>query len=408
MQTFLVVDDEPDILESIERLFRREYRVLTARSLDDARRILAAEEVHVVMTDQRMPRQSGIEFLAELRSTHPDIVRVLLTGYSSVENVVEAINEGHVYRYIAKPWNPSELRLFVAQAFQHYESRKEREDLVEQLRRANALLGEQNEKLSRANEELLLLDRIKSVFMEVVSHELNTPTAVILGYEFLLRRELVSSTNSVVAKALTGIESSANRLKRISERIFKMLSSESANMTLDLEAVPVLGLIEDVRRQVEPFLVKRGQEIAFECSPDLETITVDREKINDVLVNLIMNAIKFSRDGQTIEVEIQRNEDDDVCIVVRDYGIGISGDDIEQVFAPFFSTFRSQYHSSGEFEFGKRGIGLGLSVTKRFVEMHEGFITVKSSPGQGAEFRITLPRRPGAFDSRVLASLRSH
>jgi len=400
MQTFLVVDDEPDILESIERLFRNEYRVLTACTLDEARNLLAKNEIHVVMTDQRMPRQSGIEFLADLRVTHPDIVRVLLTGYSSVENVVEAINEGHVYRYIAKPWNPSELKLFVAQAFEYYAARKERETLVEQLRQANARLAEQNEQLSAANRELLLHDRIKNVFMEVVSHELNTPIAVILGYEFLLRRELMSTPNVIISKAITGIEASANRLKRISDRIFKMLSTEATNITLDLEKIRSTELIEMVRKQVAPFIEKRGQEVVFEVAPSLEEVKVDSEKMTDVLVNLVMNAIKFSRDGQAISVKFTPASDAaHFQIVVKDHGIGISEEDITQVFAPFFSTFQSQYHSSGEFEFGKRGIGLGLSVSKRFVEMHGGFITVKSSPDHGAEFRITLPRSPQAYDS---------
>lgn len=400
MKTFLVVDDEPDILDSVDRLFRRDYRVLTTRTLDEARRILDTEDVQVVLADQRMPRQSGIEFLAELRATHPDIVRVLLTGYSSVENVVEAINEGHVYRYIAKPWNPSELKLFVAQAFEYYESRMEREALVEQLRTANARLAEQNEKLSAANRDLLLHDRIKNVFMEVVSHELNTPIAVILGYEFLLRRELHDNGNVVVNKALTGIESSANRLKRISERIFKMLATEDSSMTLQLEEVTPASFIESLRKQVDTFAAKRQQTIAFDVDPELTSFRADREKLNDVLVNLIMNAIKFSPDGQTVTVSFTALDADQVRILVIDNGIGISDDDISQVFAPFFSTFRSQHHSSGEFEFGKRGIGLGLSVSRRFIEMHGGFIAVKSIPNEGTEFTITLPRAPLPFTPR--------
>jgi signal transduction histidine kinase len=223
---------------------------------------------------------------------------------------------------------------------------------------------------------------------------------VILGYEFLLRRELQSTPNVIVSKAITGIEASANRLKRISDRIFKMLSTEATNITLDLEKIEATELIEMVRKQVDPFVSKRAQHIIFEVAPSLEFVKVDHEKMTDVLVNLVMNAIKFSRDGQAISVSFATGENPSHFeIIVKDQGIGISEEDIAQVFAPFFSTFQSQYHSSGEFEFGKRGIGLGLSVSKRFVEMHGGFITVKSSPDHGAEFRITLPRSPEAFDS---------
>src|SRR5690606_11443402 len=97
---------------------------LIAQNVTEAWELLKQHPVQVVMTDQRMPKMSGIEFLAELRNTHPHIVRVLFTGYSNISDVIDAINEGHVYRYISKPWKPAELRLFVAQAFEQYNAQR--------------------------------------------------------------------------------------------------------------------------------------------------------------------------------------------------------------------------------------------------------------------------------------------
>lgn len=397
-RTFLVIDDEIDILNSIRRLFRGEYRVLTAQNVAEAYEILETEVVQVVLTDQRMPKTTGIEFLTELRQTHPNVVRVLLTGYSSIDGVIEAINAGNVYRYISKPWNPLELKLFVSQAFDYYETRREREALLEKLQDVNTKLEAQNAALEHKNNELKLLDRMKSVFMEVVSHELNTPIAVILGYEYLLRRELAPAQNIVVAKSLSGIESSANRLRHISSRIFQMLTTEDPSITLKLEDVAIENIIAGLRQYVDPFLARREQDLEIIVHPLITTLRVDSEKIIDVLINLVMNAIKFSHDGQTITIQFTL-KDDTVEIEVRDQGIGIDSQDIEQVFAPFFSSFNSQYHSSGEFEFGKRGIGIGLALARRFVEMHGGEIRVTSTANEGSTFQISLPQTPEEFDS---------
>lgn len=399
-RTFLVVDDEPDILDAIQRLFRKDYRVLTARTAAEALELVEVEDVQVVMSDQRMPRMSGIEFLAELRETHPEIVRVLFTGYSNIDHVIDAINEGHVYRYISKPWKPSELKLFVAQAFEHYESRRERNELFDKLTVANERLEEQNAMLSAANEELKILDRMKNVFMEVVSHELNTPIAIILGYVFLLRKELDGKFGNVTDKALGGIDSSAMRLKNISNRIFKMLSEEGPASTLNVEKLHVDRFIAEVNDHVSPFLHKRKQRLEVAIGPGVDVIQADREKLTDVFLNLIMNAIKFSHDGQTIQLSIDSAEDNDdlISFCVEDEGIGISEEDLAQIFNAFFSTFESRHHSSGDFEFCKRGIGLGLSVAKRFTEMHGGSITVESVEGKGSRFIVLLPREPKAVE----------
>jgi len=396
-RTFLVVDDEPDILDAIERMFRREYRILKAQSAPEALEIVRSESVQVVMADQRMPEMTGIEFLTELRRNYPHIVRVLFTGYSDIDNVIDAINQGHVYRYISKPWKPAELKLFVEQAFDYYESERERDRLLDELREANARLEERNELLTEANEELKELDRIKDVFMEVVSHELNTPIAITLGYAYLLRKELDDELDSVVRKALSGIDSSTARLKNISNRIFKMLSDEGPASTLDLAVVDLEEFVRSLRENVAPFLEERGQQLEVELQPPPVDFRADREKLSDICVNLLINAIKFSRDGQVVSLEVEPVSDgDQVEIVVEDRGIGISEEDRDRIFDAFFSTFDSRHHSSGTFEFGKRGIGLGLSVARKFTRMHGGSIEVESEQGEGSRFVVRLPIDPSS------------
>ena len=168
-RTLLIVDDEPDILDAVERLFRKEYRVLSAQSVDKALSIVESETPQVVLSDQRMPSRSGVEFLAELRERHPEMVRVLLTGYSKIDHVIDAINEGHVYRYVSKPWEPAELKVTVEQCFEYWDARRERERLVEQLREANTQLEDRNRQLEQANEALALLESRRATGKVVVT-----------------------------------------------------------------------------------------------------------------------------------------------------------------------------------------------------------------------------------------------
>jgi signal transduction histidine kinase len=114
-----------------------------------------------------------------------------------------------------------------------------------------------------------------------------------------------------------------------------------------------------------------------------------------------MNAIKFSRDEQTIDLTVRPADDGRIDIQVRDRGVGISDEDVSQIFDAFFSTFDSKHHSSGSFEFGKRGIGLGLPVARKFAQMHGGDIDVETEEGQGSTFTVHLPVDPDEVEGRA-------
>src|SRR5579871_1764031 len=165
--TVLVVDDEPDVVQSVQDLLRLEYRVLGTTRADEAMKLMQNEEVHIVMTDQRMPEMTGVEFLRQTRGEHPDAIRLLFTGYADIRAVIDAINQGSVFRYITKPWDPEELEVVVRQAVEHHNLLVEKTRLVAEL--------------SETNRQLLEANRLKEAFMEVASHELNTPVAVVLG-----------------------------------------------------------------------------------------------------------------------------------------------------------------------------------------------------------------------------------
>ena len=178
--TFLVVDDEPDVRESLRHLFHRSYRVLTASSGDQALELLKKNDVHLILSDQRMPGMSGDVFLSQARRLQPDAIRMLFTGYADIQAVINAVNEGQIFRYILKPWDSAELELIIRQAAAQYDLLAERKRLLAELR-------EKNERLEAANEELEQAGQLKRAFIEVASHEFNTPVTLVLGLSELLR-----------------------------------------------------------------------------------------------------------------------------------------------------------------------------------------------------------------------------
>ena len=138
----LVVDDEPDNLDLLYRTFRRDFNVLRAESGVAALEVLANEgEVAVIISDQRMPEMKGTEFLSKTVPQFPDTMRIILTGFTDVEDLVEAINSGQVYKYITKPWDPNELKQVMQRAAETYELLKQRTDELHQAQAQIALLN---------------------------------------------------------------------------------------------------------------------------------------------------------------------------------------------------------------------------------------------------------------------------
>jgi adenylate cyclase len=138
----MIVDDEPANLRLLERLFRQDYTVIVAESGEEALRLLAEHDVALLITDQRMPVMTGLELLTRTAAMRPHMVRMILTGYTDVGTLVEAINGGLVYQYLTKPWSNDELRLSVSRALQHYEANRARHELTMKNQRMMARLVE--------------------------------------------------------------------------------------------------------------------------------------------------------------------------------------------------------------------------------------------------------------------------
>jgi FixJ family two-component response regulator len=171
--TILCVDDEEGILHSLKRLLRKEdYRVLTASSGAEGLKILEENDVHLVISDQRMPQMSGTEFFAAVKEQHPHTIRVILSGYTDVDSITESINKGHIYKFFLKPWNDQSLKLEIKQALDQY-------DLIQANRSLNEKVLEQNEALKKTNENLETLVKERTMELEIQNQALELSRAIL-------------------------------------------------------------------------------------------------------------------------------------------------------------------------------------------------------------------------------------
>jgi signal transduction histidine kinase len=384
--TLLVVDDEPDVLESLRHLLHRVYRVLTADSGASAIEILQREDVHVILSDQRMPGMTGDAFLTQARHVRPDAVRILFTGYADIQAVINAVNEGRIFRYILKPWDPIELEGIIKQAVEQFELLAERKRLIVQLQDTNA-------QLTTANQELAEANLLKAAFIEVASHEFNTPITLVLGLSELLKL-LNPARDPREREVVDRIVASARQLARLVANTLTLMKAEDFRQTLRREPVALGALLKDVASRVEPFVTARNQTFDVSIAEDLGEFAIDATKIGDAVLNLLTNAIKFTPDGGQVALTGRLLLADEAEIVVTDRGIGVEARVLRQMFQPFFTEFDPSCHSSGDFGFQKRGLGLGLSIVRQFIELHGGRVSAMSKPGEGTRIVVRLPRNP--------------
>ncbi len=347
--SILVVDDESDNVDALERLFRRKYTVFKATSADEGLALLKSqdkqpEKISLIISDQRMPKKNGVEFLNESRKYVPDAVRILLTGYTDIESVISAINSGEVYRYLTKPWDPVDLVNTVDKAIERYD--------------LSAELKEKNIALAKALEELKTLDDAKNNFMILINHELKTPLTVILSFLELLKETDLTPEQM---KYLTRISTSSEKLKRIIDEVLLFVQAETGLLKISKKKLSVEKVFEEAAHKYADALAAKHQKIKF--SKKDFVVKADNKIFGDALDRLLNNAIKFGSEHSILELTAEENGDGRVEISVINSGKPIPAKTIERILKPFTLDEDVMKHSEG--------IGMGLSLTQALLKTHE-------------------------------------
>lgn len=386
LRSLLVIDDEPEIVRALFRQFRRDYVVHTATSAADGLQIMAEQPVHVVITDQRMPEMAGSSFLARIKGDYPDAIRLLLTGYADIQVVIKAINEGAVYRYITKPWDPLELESTVRQAFDAHRLIDRNARLMAALEEANAHLEERvrqrTAELDGANARLRALDEVKNEFLGMAAHDLRNPLCTISGAaKLMLEMDL---SESVRRELLDSVSGASEYMLDLINDLLDVATIEQGQITLQTAPMAAMDLLERVLHQNRHAATAKGIELRMEGADGLPLLRIDPARVTQVLNNLVSNALKFSYPGTSVTVSVRATDGPALELSVQDEGQGIPDDEIDKVFGKFH---RGSLRATG----GERSTGLGLAISKVLIERHGGAIEVDSEVGVGSCFRFTLP-----------------
>ena len=245
-------------------------------------------------------------------------------------------------------------------------------------------LQQANKDLESANNRLKELDRMKSQFLSHCSHELRTPLTSIKGFTENLLHGMVGPLAERQHLYLTRISANANRLTRMIADLLDLSRIEAGTIRLAHQSVSLPELLEDVSQELLPLTQTKAQHLTVDITGDRLSIRGDPDRLHQIVTNLVHNAHKFTPENGRILVKAYPAPPDHVVVSVSDSGPGIPQEAQANLFQPFYQAHRTP-------EIGTQGLGLGLSIVKQLVELHEGTITVESVVGEGATFHIRLP-----------------
>ncbi len=268
---------------------------------------------------------------------------------------------------------------------------------IESLRRElENKVSMRTEELEKINRELEYANRLKGRFIASMSHELRTPLNAIIGFSDVLLDRTFGDLSDNQERYIKNIYTSGKHLLELINNILDLAKIESGKYEMLYETFLLDDVIDEVVNTMKPLSESKFIEVITSIADHIGSITADRVKLKQILYNLLSNAIKFTPEGGTVKVSVEREEHPEkyylvpvpglefICFHVRDTGIGISPEDRERIFDEF-----EQAGSFTQQQYG--GVGLGLALTRKLVELHGGMITVESSPGEGSTFTFLIP-----------------
>jgi signal transduction histidine kinase len=338
--------------------FRLEYRIFTANNTIEALEHLKKNpDIRIIFCDQRMPDKTGVQFFEEIRTIYPHPMRILLTGYTDIESVIDAINRSEIFRYVKKPWADADIRSAIEEGNKFY--------------MANSMISIKNTELQKAYQEL-------DKFAYSVTHDIRSPLLSILGaIDVAQYIDEVSELKSV----LKMMEDSVKNLDHYIQNIHDYYNVKRGQLQIE-----EINFEDIVREQKDTFLLtSKVNNVDFNVNVlQRETFRSDKMSLKIILNNLLSNAFKYqnkSIEGKKVDLDIQVATGS-ACISIKDNGIGIHEKHVSEIFNMFFRG--TSEHT---------GSGFGLYNVKDALIKLNGDIKVDTLIGKGSTFKVTIPNK---------------
>lgn len=416
----LIVDDEESVAITMQAILQLDGHdvEMTTRG-DDALRRIGHTTYDLVLTDLRLDDLDGLQIVAETHRRNPETIVIVLTGYASLESAVKALREG-AYDYLLKPCDVEELRSTVTRGLERRRVGQQLQERVVELEAANGTIGRLNadleDRVSAATadlqsrlqelaaakaetqdhlEKLRELDKLKSQFLSIASHELKTPITAMSGFIQIavrrLRRRIErakpadteqAAEDHTLLEQLEVVNRQTTKLARLVDELLDVSRIESGRLEFRVSDVDLGQLADEVVTRLE--LVASDHALVVSRGAGPFVVRGDRDHLEQVLNNLVSNAVKYSPSGRRVEIRLGSGDDGMVLLSVTDQGMGIRAAELESIFGLFYRSPDREARDVG-------GMGLGLYISKEIVDRHAGRIWAESRTGHGTTFFVALP-----------------
>jgi len=365
----LVVDDEPGIRSGVNRILRNfrvdypfmdeafDFEVMEASTGEAGMEIIESWQPDILLLDNKLPGIQGIEVLEAIKKKHKNIIVVMITSYASLELAVKATSDG-AYDFIPKPFTPQELKSSI-------------ENIAKKvfLKKMTNILQDTGK-------------QIRFTFLSVLSHEMKAPLNAVEGYLKMIKER---QNGSRIEDYDPMIDRSLERIKGMRNLILDMLDLtkvETQKRKRSISEIDLIPIAKTAMDTMRPYSIQRDVKIRF-TGPEKIPVKADAEEMEIIFNNLISNAIKYNKDGGTVDFSIEKVEN---CIEIRvvDTGIGMTQSEMDRIFDDFVRIRNEKTKNI-------TGSGLGLSIVRKLTDNYAGKIEVTSVPDLGSTFIVKLP-----------------
>ncbi len=375
----LIVDDEQESLNLLQRTLRGLYHTCLARDGQEGLRCLASKPAAVVISDQRMPGMTGVEFLAEASQRFPYTQRILLTGYTEVEGLIDAINTGQVFGYLAKPWHPDDLLATLRRAVETHQLLRDKDRLLKDLQTKNEELTGLLDQTKRLEAAKIQAERWAALgkLAGMIAHDLRNPlTAIRCQAGLLLDGELGAEARNRSTRAILD---QAHLMGHTIDEL--LLFAKPEDPRSDLRPYVLSALVASLRESFSPRCETKAVHLQVRLAYRGE-VWIRPPQMYRVLENLLQNALEAVREGGQILIASEAICPGEVVIRVADSGPGIPASIRQSLFEPFVTRDKPG------------GTGLGLAIVRKIVSEHGGRLWEDPWELKGACFHLVLPKGP--------------
>jgi two-component system probable response regulator PhcQ len=376
----LYVDDEEKSLKYFERAFGDDFRVLTATNAQDGFKLLQkhADDIGLLLTDQRMPGEKGVWLLERARQLRPRILRILVTAYSDFDAAIAAVNTGAIYKYVGKPWDPPQFELTLRQAMEFFLVQTERDQLL-------------HDKMSVLR-NMMIADRIVSLGLLAagLSHQIRNSLVAVKTFLDLAPKKMAeerASTNGLRNPEFwkdyhQNVQTQMGKINSLLNDLWTASENPSAPFA---DEVSLRQIVDEALATLRDQFATRRIEVENRISDLLPALKVDRPKFRRLFELLLKEELSTLPAGSRVSfsAELEDGAKPEIVVQITDNGPGLSQDALRVVFDPFVvrDSVPSEY-------------GINLMACFFIVHHHGGKIDAKSQPGRGTTFTLRLPLQP--------------